>query len=880
MPVKNSRRVPWKPLSRRTTAIVAFIAVQFSLLFMSGCPTLSPPREEVSDKGVTLITDAREKAGRLGISKNVRVSVTGLSPRTRYTLRVVDRKGKQLTYANLTSGRKGDIPPFTLLFAGSIMPCASSRPSLTDGKGKAADPAIVLKSIADLERAVDDRSYFVEVLEKNKVVRRAPFVVKDDGKPRIYVTDAKGCIQGGIRRGQDDVFIVGRNFPAGSTVRLFTVQDRRLWRKGDRFADLSGSNGAADVEAVKLGARQRDFFVRIWRHDLTTTGLYNVIARYTDNQRLELGLEDVLSTFNDVGFVVQMDAADPHVEQNMTVPAADGVLYYLFQDRYFNTDDVWVAVNPIDRPGGVNSDAQNARIYVVNHLDEAHWVHGMALIDASSDGFEEIPIKGGCRNQNEVRVWPAPLINGNYDVVVDFAPFGVYDQGQDIVDELDNPGFQVTDPEAFSIVYPVNPLRFFPEKEVPGGLKREEVLVVAKIHPAAAGTQVYWDSLDADDPSADAAPVDPNGPNGNDNRGNYGAAPGAPDGDDGMLIGEDASGIAATATYTGGIAFVRLHTTSQPGDNFTVRASLSSTFNSFDESAPVTVWRRLHVEVDSMGAPVGTTVNGNITNVAFHAATNTSDVTVDVNLDDGSPAPGRFQGGVLTAGGNDYQVNSNTVGAGANVLNVQGHPPNGVAFVLADDDVVPADVPDPDVGGMARAYARAFILPVFDTGQNNSNVTFDLNTETWESAAQIGLGKTCGMSTDDYWVVTVQGGFQTSCYEPGLGGDNDPDTEDTWRGVAEDSVQGVLVGEEAIRDWISANGLADPDLACEAGRSPRRQEIMCHEVGHLLSLVHTDGSVTAADPCGGLMMISPNRMSSNFTQKSLHKLRSIAKPDD
>jgi predicted Zn-dependent protease len=75
----------------------------------------------------------------------------------------------------------------------------------------------------------------------------------------------------------------------------------------------------------------------------------------------------------------------------------------------------------------------------------------------------------------------------------------------------------------------------------------------------------------------------------------------------------------------------------------------------------------------------------------------------------------------------------------------------------------------------------------------------------------------------------------------------------------------------------------DPDVTGDLPRSPRRQEILVHEVGHLLSLMHADGAPTAANPNGGVMRPSccpaNTRQSSNFTDQSLHKLRSIAEPD-
>ena len=131
----------------------------------------------------------------------------------------------------------------------------------------------------------------------------------------------------------------------------------------------------------------------------------------------------------------------------------------------------------------------------------------------------------------------------------------------------------------------------------------------------------------------------------------------------------------------------------------------------------------------------------------------------------------------------------------------------------------------------------------------------------------------------------MQGGFQTSEDD-----DNDPDDEGTWRAGALRSVEGVLTGNESIRDWIQAPAAVgggdgvDPAPVCAddpgTPRSPRRQEILVHEVGHLMSLSHNDGAIVAGtDPCGGVMLYSTApRLSSNFTQESLHRMRSIESP--
>jgi hypothetical protein len=61
-----------------------------------------------------------------------------------------------------------------------------------------------------------------------------------------------------------------------------------------------------------------------------------------------------------------------------------------------------------------------------------------------SGGFETIIVQPGSSSVNHTRIWSNPTVrDAGYDVVVDFAPFGVYDQGQDILDRLNVKGFVV-----------------------------------------------------------------------------------------------------------------------------------------------------------------------------------------------------------------------------------------------------------------------------------------------------------------------------------------------------------------------------------------------------------------------------------------------------
>jgi hypothetical protein len=178
--------------------------------------------------------------------------------------------------------------------------------------------------------------------------------------------------------------------------------------------------------------------------------------------------------------------------------------------------------------------------------------------------------------------------------------------------------------------------RIFPDKDDPNAATdpytHATVQVKALITPVKQNVTVYFQSYDLDDPSANMLPLDDDtGPDtGNDNRGTPNS---------GTLR------VTSALTDASGIATVNFTTTMQPGDNFAVAASTDTAYlgtitidgtnlkDNANTQIPatlactssavnacrtdmLTVWRRLHMEVDSMTQGNGNFVRGDISGTA------------------------------------------------------------------------------------------------------------------------------------------------------------------------------------------------------------------------------------------------------------------------
>jgi hypothetical protein len=440
--------------------------------------------------------------------------------------------------------------------------------------------------------------------------------------------------------------------------------------------------------------------------------------------------------------------------------------------------------------------------------------------------------------------------------------------------------------------------RIFPDKKIPAeSADRRRIRVKAQYYQPTAGVRIYFRNFDADDPSADAAPIDTNDTfsvkAGNDNRGNVdgtvatkaGVLIAPPTGEPNPYSCQPfsntfASGVSCL-TDAAGLTKVDFTVTMQPGDNFAVAAGADEDYisslvpaadginlkdaNNIRTPAAInganacaatslqacradmlTVWRRLHIEVDSMGNVTDNKATGTITG----ASSTTSGTRIVVN-----PAPDenyRFEPGTIfidqvgTYAVKDNVENEVIIGALLSPSLLVGK-----SFVLVDDDDFENDDPtdngddmddvsetsatfykmQPSDSNKENVFAQVYIMPVYDGGgaseNNNTGIQFIQNLSENLLIQQLNIGRNSGSAeSDNFWISYVQ-----IAYQPGTDTDRDPDTDrklipdDTDLGVTPDveaidvvlpncsnvprGAVGSFLFQEVIKDIFHLEGLTD-----------------------------------------------------------------------
>jgi len=469
---------------------------------------------------------------------------------------------------------------------------------------------------------------------------------------------------------------------------------------------------------------------------------------------------------------------------------------------------------------------------------------------------------------------------------------------------------------------------------------RRQVKLVATLAPPIAGVDVYFRVFDVDDPFDQLNACDPADPD-KPCVANVGLIDSNTSGPDNRPTPEPPR-FYSVPSDENGQASITVTVTMQPGNNYRAAASVIreavqtqidqgkadalSVYTKDGKSYPngsfagykvpvvwspmLTVWRKLHVETDSMVRPTfvqNTWLKswGNPTPPLTEPYVGLpSPPWYEIQVADpvGGSKTGQFNGGFIELNSTlrsrvfEYYSSAGDDEVIVQFANGLGGTTGGVC-VFGDDDL--ADEPtfaagvygcddgyatgsvlnSPDLSVVQLRYYPAYIDPVHEedvsgTGGLSSfqqNVEFGLfggyGRSLWDQANSP-VVRQLPVPTSDYWTVLAFSSWQAE-----TGTDGDPDTEELTNGISTHGTSGTTSAIGAL--GANYSGMCTIFKALMIGESdiPERYTV-AHEIGHTLGLPHTStGLMFPAETIG-----SAAEQSEPFSAESLRDLRKYDGP--
>ncbi|MGB0743874.1 MAG: hypothetical protein ACPGSB_05045 [Opitutales bacterium] len=437
--------------------------------------------------------------------------------------------------------------------------------------------------------------------------------------------------------------------------------------------------------------------------------------------------------------------------------------------------------------------------------------------------------------------------------------------------------------------------RYYPGKLLPIESNPRNIVTLKLSIPGLAGKKVDLKAFDVDDPTEDssqvvASDVDTNGDSGNDNFNDYLSTPQSGQ----FVLGTAAATTRKVTLDANGEAEVDFQVGMQPGNNYRVVATLEDYPGNFDQlqvsdssstdtfvtaddepisgftgagavSPMLTVWRKLHIEQDSMGPlpdPMPTHDQNILQNIVWGSVSTSGQTTIDLVAS--IPYSGTLDndfyrdGYTWPSGGNRasaYEVSSNARAVGDQDITLIGSPTSSeqstIVWNIVDDDNRGLSAENLPVlsrlnlisDSVKLKYEPAYITVIdVDTMGLNPNkiVDFDANLSWFEQTYNTGSvndAEDLSAHADDeaFWNQLV-----VASYQGGVSGDNDPANEGGGidAGVNVDNVfseKYATVFLEGVRETFYAPMKStNPSLvaAANAALSEEIAKVVAHEIGH------------------------------------------------
>ena len=400
-----------------------------------------------------LLGDGDGPKASFAVGEVLRVQASGLMPLRAHEI-AIGAGGKSLFECRLMADRQGRIEP-TVLWpqAGLDEPRSERRYSFDEA-----------------DRAWEGRDLTLTIsLDRKAVLRGAFTIVPSADQPMIFAADAHGRPLNAIDSQDDPLWLALRGLPFAGAASVFVVERQHGWRVGDALVPARRRDGGDAGIDIRLPEARGARLESILPPGALPAGAYDLIIRPLragdeDNRALRLLPRDIVGSRYVTGLVVRETfwRAKPVLGGCVNkIPISgrtvSGAPYFHYSDAFTVGEDVWAALDPgIVDPGNIG---KMCALYVIARKTEAQWnvdnsLSHLAVLGGNA-AVTKLKLQAGCVNANKVKVWPAAMQPGEYDIVADFGnntpdamafvPDNAYDTPLDIIDGYFVAGFRVVE---------------------------------------------------------------------------------------------------------------------------------------------------------------------------------------------------------------------------------------------------------------------------------------------------------------------------------------------------------------------------------------------------------------------------------------------------
>ncbi|HEU4560289.1 MAG TPA: hypothetical protein VFS20_20740, partial [Longimicrobium sp.] len=405
---------------------------------------------ELAAPEVRLLGDDGEPREAVEVGESLFVAVDGLQPMQAYDFRV-SMDGDELFTSRLLAGARGEIEPTALWpQMGLDDPSSERRFTPDEAAGHWAG-----------------RRLEVEVGRDREQVAVLSAAIDAGRRPVVVASDPDGRLRNAFESDEQPLFLTLRNLPFSGPARIYVAPRQHDWQVGDTLVAALTRDGRPAVVEVDLPETARQAVLEVLPAGALHPGAYDFVIRplrygYEEDDLPQLLERDLVGSRRVTGLVIRHNFwnAKPVLggcvnKLPVSGRRVTGSPYFQFSDTFEVGEDVWAALDPgIVDPGNVG---KMCALYVVPNKTEAQWNGSNALahlpVLGGNAAVQKILLQAGCINVNRVKVWPAAMLPGEYDIVADFgnntsnaalfAPDHQYNTPLDVIDGYFVAGFRV-----------------------------------------------------------------------------------------------------------------------------------------------------------------------------------------------------------------------------------------------------------------------------------------------------------------------------------------------------------------------------------------------------------------------------------------------------